>query len=63
MSSHPLPKISAPAARALAAAGITTLEEAADYGRSALLALHGFGPTGIAVLRKELAALGLELAE
>ncbi|EMR00173.1 Hypothetical protein ADIAG_00180 [Paeniglutamicibacter gangotriensis Lz1y] len=62
MSSHPLPKISAPAARALASAGITTLEEAAAHGETALLGLHGFGPKGIRILREELEKIGLELA-
>lgn len=63
MSAHPLPKISAPASRALAAAGITTLEEAAAYGQAALLRLHGFGPRGIGILREALAGLGMELED
>jgi hypothetical protein len=63
MISHPLPKISAPAARALESAGITTLEQAAEYGEAGLLALHGFGPQGIVILREALTELGLELAD
>lgn len=63
MTSHPLPRISAPAARALEGAGITTLEQAAGLGETALLALHGIGPRGVAILRKALADLGLGLAD
>lgn len=63
MTSHPLPRISAPAARALEGAGITTLEQASAFGEAALLGLHGFGPKGIVILRAALAELGLELAD
>ncbi|MFL4476155.1 DNA-binding protein [Paeniglutamicibacter sp. MACA_103] len=63
MTSHPLPRISAPAARALDGARITTLEQAAEYGEASLLELHGFGPKGIVILRAALAELGLELAD
>ncbi|WP_411732831.1 DNA-binding protein [Paeniglutamicibacter sp.] len=63
MTSHPLPKISAPAARALEGAGIATLEQAAEYSEAGLLALHGFGPSGIVILRAALTELGLELAD
>ena len=63
MSTDPLPKLSAPASRALAEAGITTLEQAAEYGQAALLRLHGFGPRGIEILRGALAGLGMELAD
>ncbi|ASN37700.1 MAG: hypothetical protein ABWX63_08825 [Paeniglutamicibacter terrestris] len=63
MSTHALPKLSAPATRALDSAGITSLEQAAAHGQRALLALHGFGPQGITILRAALAELGLELAD
>lgn len=63
MTSHPLPVISAPAARALEGAGIATLEQASTYGEAALLDLHGFGPKGIMILRAALTELGLELAD
>lgn len=63
MTSHPLPRISAPAARALDGAGIATLEQASTYGEAALLELHGFGPRGILILSAALAELGLELAD
>lgn len=63
MSEHPLPHISAPASRALAEHGISTLEQAVAYGRKALLRMHGFGPKGIRILSEAALKIGLELAE
>ncbi len=57
-----LPRIGAPASRALAAAGYTTLESLHGVAAADLLALHGFGPTAIERLRPALAALGLSFA-
>jgi hypothetical protein len=57
----PLGRIGAPATRALAAQGITTLEQVADRSESELLALHGVGPFAIERLRNGLADLGLGL--
>ena len=54
----PLPRVGAPAARALAAAGITTLEHVADRTEADLLALHGVGPHAVRALREALAARG-----
>lgn len=62
MNGHDLPKIGAPATRALNHHGITTLEQAAVRGERALLAMHGVGPKAIGILREELHKLGLELA-
>ena len=53
-----LPKIGKPATSALAALGITTLEGAATLGAKKLLALHGFGPRAVQILREALAAQG-----
>lgn len=53
-----LPKIGKPAARALAAIGVTTLEAAAALGESKLLSLHGIGPKAVAILRQALAERG-----
>jgi predicted RecB family nuclease len=47
----PLPKISAPATRALASIGVTTIEQLAKHTEKELLALHGFGPKAIQILR------------
>ena len=58
MSDDELPKIGAPATRALASIGITRLEEVADRSEAELLALHGFGPRALGILTKALAARG-----
>jgi hypothetical protein len=55
-----LPKVSAPAARALAAAGIETLEDVAAADRTELARLHGMGPKALAQLDEALAAAGLQ---
>ena len=53
-----LPEIGAPATRALAAIGITRLDQVADRSEAELLALAGFGPRALSILRDELAAHG-----
>lgn len=55
----PLPNVGAPAARALAAAGIDTLEAVANRTERELLALHGVGPRAVRILREHLAESGL----
>ena len=45
-----LPPIGAPAGRALAAAGVTSLESLASWSRSDLAALHGVGPKAVRLL-------------
>lgn len=57
-----LPRIGAPASRALTAAGYTTLESLDGASVAELLALHGVGPIAIERLRPALAALGLAFA-
>lgn len=54
--------LSNPARRALAAAGITRLEQLARFSEAELLALHGFGPKSIRILTPVLAARGLTFA-
>ena len=54
-----LPKLSAPAHRALAGAGITSLAEVAQRTEAEIAKLHGVGPTIIVALRAALAAKGL----
>lgn len=61
MSDTDLPKIGAPATRALAAIGVTRLEQVADHRESELLALHGFGPRALRILNEALAARGLSI--
>lgn len=47
------------AARELAGAGITTLEQVASHTERGLLAIHGVGPKAIRILREALAERGL----
>ncbi len=46
-----IPKLSAPARRALENAGIDSLEKLATYSEKELLKLHGIGKSAIPVLR------------
>lgn len=55
----PLPKIGAPATRALLAEGIDTLEAVAHHTERDLLAMHGVGPRAVRILRERLDAAGL----
>jgi len=54
-----LPRIGAPATRALAAAGVTRLSEVAGWSEAELLALHGVGPRAVRILGEALAERGL----
>ncbi len=55
-----LPRTSAPAKRALLAAGYDTLESLAGVAIADLLPLHGFGPLAIDRIQAALAAAGLD---
>lgn len=55
----PLPELSAPARRALEAAGITSLDELAGTARSRIEALHGVGPAALERIDRALEATGL----
>lgn len=52
-------KLSSPAQRALAGAGIKTLQDLATYSEKELLKLHGFGKASLPPLRQALATAGL----
>ncbi len=54
-----LPKLAAPAQRALQNAGITTLKQLTQVSEEELLQLHGMGRSALAVLREALKADGL----
>lgn len=56
-----LPKIGAPATRALAGAGYTSLRQLAEVPRSELTKLHGMGPKALGILEAALAEHGLAL--
>jgi hypothetical protein len=55
----PLPKIGAPATRALENTGVQSLEDLAEWSEPDVLALHGMGPKAVGILRERLADLGL----
>ncbi|MBP1783011.1 MULTISPECIES: DNA-binding protein [Micromonospora] len=57
-----LPKISAPATRALTAAGYTTLRRLAGVPRAELARLHGMGPKALGVIEAALAEHDLRLS-
>lgn len=54
-----LPKIGAPATRALASIGVTTVEQLAAYSEKEILALHGVGPKAIRILRPVMEEMGV----
>ena len=56
-----MPRISAPAARALHSAGLTTLRQVADVPRDELAKLHGMGPKALGIIDAALAEHGLKL--
>ena len=62
MADDPLPRIGAPATRALAAVGITRLADVPAHREDELAALHGVGPKALALLREALAERGLGFA-
>jgi hypothetical protein len=55
----PFPFLSAPAQRALAGAGYTTLEQLAQVREKDLKHLHGIGPNALKKLRDAMAEKGL----
>lgn len=55
--------VAAPAQRALAAAGYTSLEQLAAVTETELLDMHGMGPKALGVLRAALQAQGLAFAQ
>jgi DNA-directed RNA polymerase alpha subunit len=57
-----LPKIGAPALRALHAAGFSALGQLADVPRRQLAELHGMGPKALTILEQALAEHGLRLS-
>ena len=59
----PLPRIGAPATRALRAEGIWTLEQVRDVGEGRLRSMHGVGPVAVRLLRDALAERGWTFAD
>ncbi|MBK9925346.1 MAG: DUF1801 domain-containing protein [Anaerolineales bacterium] len=58
-SKSDLPKIGAPATRALEAAGYTTLKQLTKVTEAEIAQLHGMGPKALGILRDTLKAQGL----
>ena len=56
-----LPKIGGPATRALNGAGYTRLEQLTQVTEAELMALHGFGPKALHILKEALAERGWSL--
>lgn len=57
------PKIGAPAFRALDTLGIEKLEDLTAYSDKDLLALHGFGPRALRIIKERLEEMGMKLKE
>jgi predicted flap endonuclease-1-like 5' DNA nuclease len=58
-----LPKLAAPARRALAGAGIQRLEQLTRLSEEDLKQLHGIGPNALKQLHRALRAKGLSFAK
>ena len=54
--------LASPARRALAAAGISRLEQFAEFSELDLLGLHGMGPRAIDTIRRAMAKHGIRFA-
>ena len=59
----PLPRIGAPATRALAARGITRVEQLSAVTEREVAGLHGVGPRAVGVLAEAMAAAGVRYAD
>lgn len=57
------PGIGSPAQRALAAAGITRLEQFTSISEEELLKLHGVGPKAVRIIKESLRENGLAFAK
>ena len=58
-----LPKLSAPAHRALASAGYVRLEQLSKVSEADIKKLHGIGPNALKQLRNALEAKGLSFSD
>ncbi len=58
----PLTELAAPARRALAGAGFTTIERIALASEAEIKGLHGIGPNALTTLRAALKTRGLSFA-
>lgn len=58
----PLPKLAAPARRALESVGIETLDDLEGYAEAKLAALHGMGASALETLEGAMADAGISFA-
>ena len=58
-----LPRLAAPAQRALASAGIQRLKQLTAFSEAEIKQLHGMGPNALGKLRQALADKGLAFAK
>jgi predicted Fe-Mo cluster-binding NifX family protein len=58
-----LPRLAAPAMRALSGAGITCLAELSRRREADIVALHGMGPNALATLKAAMKAKGVSFAK
>lgn len=58
-----LPKLAAPAMRALAGAGLTSLAKLAKAREADVIALHGMGPNAMASIKAAMKAKKLSFAK
>lgn len=57
-----LPRLAQPTQRALAAAGVKTLEQISRFSEAEVKEWHGIGPNALTVLRRALKERGLSFA-
>ena len=58
-----LPKLAAPAMRALNGAGLTSLAKLSRASEAEIMALHGMGPNTMAAIRTTMKQAGLSFAK
>jgi predicted Fe-Mo cluster-binding NifX family protein len=58
-----LPKLAAPAMRALAGAGLTSLDKLARASEADVMALHGMGPNAMKAIKTAMKSRGLTFAK
>jgi DNA repair protein RadC len=63
MAQTDLPKLAAPAQRALANAGIQNLKQLSKFSEAEIKRLHGIGPNALTQLRRALKAKGLSFRQ
>lgn len=59
----PIPKLSAPAHRALDSAGVSCVEDLVKFQEDEVRKWHGIGPNALSKLREELRLAGLKFLD